>query len=338
MEAHESTVPVSLETVACPLCGANDHRPRISGARDLLHHLPGEFQYVCCRSCGHVFLNPRPTADAIWRYYPQDYAPYHATGTNAAQPIEVVAGRQPWYLSRPVRAVPGLRALYYWLMETRSMWIPENGCGKRALELGCADGSFLERLREQGLECVGVEPAAEPAGRARQRGFEVHIGTLESGLFPPGTFDYVFCWMVLEHLHDPAVTLRTIHEILKDQGLLVFSVPNFGAWEARVFGRFWYALDAPRHLQQFRPASLRRLMTDCGFEVRQIIHQQNLLNVIGTLGLLFRPILPANAVTKWLLRFPDQPSVWPQLAMAPVAKILAWLRQGGRLTVMAQRR
>jgi SAM-dependent methyltransferase len=240
-------------------------------------------------------------------------------------------------LSPPVRRIPGLRRLYYWLSESYAQIIPEVGCSpKRALELGCADGQFLERLEREGWEAEGVEPAAEPARRAQARGLRVHIGRLDPGLMPADYFDAVFAWMVLEHLHDPLATLREIRRVLKDSAWLVFSVPNFACWERRVFGRYWFSLDLPRHLQQFTPRALRRILDGCGFRTVRVIHQRNILNLTGSLAYWLRDRFPRSKLGPAVLRFTDKPGLWGTLAMAPPAILLAWLRQGGRLTVIAR--
>lgn len=120
--------------------------------------------------------------------------------------------------------------------------------------------------------CVGIEPAAEVARRAIEHGFEVRVGSLEETVtadphtFAPNSFEAVFAWMVIEHLHDPVATLRLTRELLKPGGTLSFSVPNFGCWERRAFGQFWYALQLPTHLQHFTTAALRRLLESSGFE------------------------------------------------------------------------
>ena len=72
---------------------------------------------------------------------------------------------------------------------------------QRALELGCSHGAFLQQLRDCGWECVGIEPAAEVASRAAERGLDVRVGSLESLVatdpqtFAPSSFDAVFAWM-----------------------------------------------------------------------------------------------------------------------------------------------
>jgi SAM-dependent methyltransferase len=114
----------------------------------------------------------------------------------------------------------------------------------------------------------GVELNGAVAQAAReQHQLEVFAGTLEEAGYPAKMFDVVTLWDVLEHLHDPAATLREIHRILKDDGILVVRVPNLASWNAHLFGRYWAGLDAPRHLYVFSPATLTRLQSQNGLKV-----------------------------------------------------------------------
>jgi hypothetical protein len=44
-------------------------------------------------------------------------------------------------------------------------------------------------------------------------------------------------------------------------------VPNAGCWQFLLLGPAWNGVDVPRHLCDFRPADLDRLLDSCGFEV-----------------------------------------------------------------------
>jgi len=203
------------------------------------------------------------------------------------------------------------------------------------LEIGCADGLFLERLRDSGWQVAGVEPAREPALAARARGLKVHVGTLESANWPTGTFHAVFAHMVMEHLHDPKGTFREIRRILRSDGWLVFSVPNAGAWELSLFREYWHGLHAPYHLQHFSLDGLRDLLRMTDFSMQQIIFQCNAINIVGSIGAWLQCRYPNTSIGRRFIDFTDYPSVWGQLALSPLAKFLAWIGQAGRLTIIA---
>lgn len=333
--------PTRLESHPCPLCGSRDARPVVR-APDRLYGVPGVYQVVRCQSCQHRFTNPRPAAEDLSRYYPADYAPHHgADQSTAASPATRAAesGAAPWYLSRPIRAIPGLRRLYYWLRADDVYLFPplaENPL--RTLELGCAHGGFLQQLRDRGWQAQGVELASEAAERARRRGFEVHVGTLESAQLPAEQFDAAFAWMVIEHVHDPLATLVELHRLLVPCGWLSLSVPNANCWERAIFGNYWFGLQLPTHLQHFSRAGVIHTLDRAGFEVVQVRSQAHLLTLIGSLGLWLRAQRATRRLGQWLLDYCTHPRMWGQVLLAPLAKLLAAWGQTGCLTVLARRK
>jgi hypothetical protein len=104
-----------------------------------------------------------------------------------------------------------------------------------------------------------------------------------------------------------------------------------------VFGPCWYVWELPRHLHHFTPATIRRLLSECGFDDIRIVHQRSLLNVVGSCGIRILQSQPDSRIGRWLKSWPDHPTLSLQLLLAPFAHGLAFLRQGGRLTISAVR-
>lgn len=338
---------VELEDKPCPLCGSSSASIYLRSS-DLLYGVPGEFQIVRCRDCRHLYMNPRPTADTILNCYPDNYGPHRvaasqiqasvATETNGTPTTAVSVTHRPWYLAPSVRSIPGLRTLYYWLTKTYGDYIPPDvGHGARVVELGCATGNFLEKLRAVGCQPEGIEPVASAAAEATIRGFSVHTGMLESTFLKPDSYDAAFAWMVIEHLVNPRETLIELKRVLRPDGCLVFSVPNAGCWEPYIFGKSWMVFELPRHLQHFTPRRLTQLLAECGYDRVTIMHQHNVMNLVASVGIVLVRWFPRSRWAFGVRDWPNHPTLWPQLALAPLAKVLAWLRQGGRLTVVARK-
>lgn len=283
-------------------------------ARDRLHGVPGDFWVVRCRGCSLLRTEPRPTGAALAAYYPDDYGP-HATA-DAAPPGGGRLGRLRRFASR------------------RIWWTPDLPANARVLELGSGAGHFVRHAVARGWEVHALEPAEAPAQRlAREARVTVHRAAAESLDVPAGSFDAVFAWMVLEHLEDPPAVVRAIRRALRPDGYFVFSVPNAGCWEFTAFRTHWYALDVPRHLWHWTPATLRRLLATSGFTVERVHHQKVLKNVTGSLGLLGAAHPSLAGASGALARALSGPVVTFALGAA-----LAALRQGGRLTVVARAR
>jgi SAM-dependent methyltransferase len=115
---------------------------------------------------------------------------------------------------------------------------PLRGEGRRVLDIGCAAGYLSEILAERGfhIACIDWPGTPHPAT------VEFSGGDLDDGLGPvDGTFEYIICADVLEHLRDPLRLLKECRERLAPGGTLMASLPNSAHWYFRwevLLGRF----------------------------------------------------------------------------------------------------
>jgi SAM-dependent methyltransferase len=293
--------------------GCPDDDELLLTAGDRLHHLPGRFSVVRCRTCQLIRTSPRPTLETIGRYYPADYGPH------AVNPV--VQGKGG-FLTR--------------LTQTRSQAIPPLLPG-RLLELGCSTGAFLAEMRSRGWQVRGVEMSKTASARARAHGLDVHTGSVESAPDPDSPYDLVAAWMVLEHLHNPRLALAKSRDWTTVDGWLVLSVPDAATFELRLFGDAWYALQVPTHLHHFTPRTLERMLAAEGWTLRRVIHQRSLDNVIASLGYRIADRRADSSIARRLITFPETGGRW-KYPLLPLAAAAAALGQTGRITVWAQKR
>lgn len=90
--------------------------------------------------------------------------------------------------------------------------------------------------------------------------------------FARGSFSAVVALHVLEHLADPLPTLRSLREVLADDGRLLVQVPNAESWQALLFGERWNGFDIPRHPISYREEDIVDLIRVAGFDV---IHRKH---------------------------------------------------------------
>ena len=233
-----------MELVSCCVCGSKSARAYVR-TWDRSHGQPGEFTFVKCRGCGHVYLNPRPTQEEIGLYYPETYKEY-VMGVEE-EPSAFVRWNRRYGLAKRCHTITSRR--------------PPG----RFLDVGCGTGILMEAMRERGWQVQGVDftPAAVQAARAR--GLEVHQGTLEDAGLPEASFDAVALWNVIEHVPDPPATAQAVARVLRPGGLVVMATPNVDALDARLFGEYWALWEAPRHFNVFSPGSLGRVLESAGF-------------------------------------------------------------------------
>lgn len=305
-----------MEMVVCNLCSADNTLPFMM-MRDRLHWLPGSFSLVQCRKCGLVYMNPRPSADELVAYYPEDYSPHDTEPDEARSPI--VRLNRRYAIDKRCRMV--------------ERFIKPPG---RVLDIGCATGTFLDGMRRRGWQPYGVELTTHAAAYARERlGLDVRIGTLHDEPFPAQFFDAVTMWDVLEHVPDPLAELREVRRILKPGGVLVFRIPDASSPERRWFGTYWAGFDSPRHLYVFSPTTVSRLLEKAGFgllDMRDLSgnHPAWAISMQAWAGERWGPAV-GQKVGRWLQSMPLR------LLLAPYFYGISAARLGTLLTVAAKR-
>jgi 2-polyprenyl-6-hydroxyphenyl methylase/3-demethylubiquinone-9 3-methyltransferase len=105
--------------------------------------------------------------------------------------------------------------------------------GKRVVDVGCGGGILSEAMAGRGAAVLGIDLADKPLGVAR-------LHKLESGAAvdyrlvaaealaaeAPGGFDVVTCMEMLEHVPDPASTIRACATLVRPGGSVVLSTIN----------------------------------------------------------------------------------------------------------------
>ena len=214
----------------------------------------------------------------------------------------------------------------------KKRWI-ESLDSRRMLEIGCASGSFMHEMAVNGWEVEGLEISKASAEAARSHGYKVYTGSLEEAPDMKDPFDLITGWMVLEHLHDPVISLEKLFRWTRPGGYLVLSVPNAASFEFKLFKERWYALQLPTHLHHFTPGTLKNLLDGCGWNLKKVIYQMNFKNVIVSTGYFFQEKGWFENFSKLLVQGRHSKNILSQT----LALLSRLLHQSGRITLLAQR-
>lgn len=98
------------------------------------------------------------------------------------------------------------------------------------LDAPCGDG-WLKAALPADVEIDGIDLYAQPEGRYRQ--FWQH--DLDTPLPKDcGKYDLICCCEGIEHLGNPLLFLREVHNLLADDGLLIVTTPNVWYQQSRL--------------------------------------------------------------------------------------------------------
>ena len=261
----------SVET--CILCGSTASSLWVQAPCPEWPH--ERFEIVQCAGCGLRRLSPRPTPQSLGSYYGEDYYSYQFSGVRPRSHRLKVAlwrklGMLPVDPAGGKRSLAGrlARALATSFLGIRAVWtLPAPAPGQRFLDLGCGAGERLELARELGWETYGVDLGEAAVAAAAARGHRTAAADAQHLPFASGSFDYLNLGHVLEHAANPLSVLQECRRLLRPGGTIQVDVPNADSWGARHFGGNWRALDVPRHLYHFTPATLARLIRQAGLRV-----------------------------------------------------------------------
>lgn len=172
-----------------------------------------------------------------------------------------------WYSLKPLSYFSCTRTSFI-----RSL--PRNASA-RILEIGCgAGGSGALALADGRCSYYcGIEVCPIAAEEARERLTEVLVGNIEELDLPwvSGSFDVLILGDVLEHLLDPAKTLRKLRRVMKSGSLVLASSPNVA--HHRIISMLlrgkWALTDSGpmdrTHLRWFTPSTFKELFESTGY-------------------------------------------------------------------------
>lgn len=160
-------------------------------------------------------------------------------------------------------------ALEYYARFLRWMTRHASGSGRKLLDIGCSTGAFLSVARNGGWEVQGVEIGGASARYARDvLGLDVQRGSLYDLRAPAASFDAVAMIEVIEHLEQPRRALDHVCRMLKPDGVLLVTTPNFDSLYRRLFGSRWWVINCEdEHIVLFNLATLTGILEEAGFEV-----------------------------------------------------------------------
>jgi 2-polyprenyl-3-methyl-5-hydroxy-6-metoxy-1,4-benzoquinol methylase len=154
--------------------------------------------------------------------------------------------------------------------------------GQRVVEIGCGSGNIACWVAQQVApsgSIVAIDVASDQIEQARKqaqsrnlRNIEFQVADAYAPRLPEGSFDLVYCRLVLSHLTQPAAALAAMRCLARTGGVVACEEIDLGCWlcdpPTTAMTRFFAlnaALGARRGEDFFLGASLHRLFHEVGF-------------------------------------------------------------------------
>ncbi|MEM1510032.1 MAG: class I SAM-dependent methyltransferase [Thermofilaceae archaeon] len=219
-------------------------------------------------------MKPNPSREAIQE---KEYIiPYHYLD------LAIDIYKDLWFISRRCLLEVIKRILKKELGDLKDKWI---------LDAGCGDGRFCYEMRNEGANLIGVDFSYRAIQFAKifcpkAKFFHQDLRSLRL----PYKFDAIVLLEVLEHIppSDVSIVLKNLHDVLKDTGVLIISVPTTNA-----------AVPL-KHYQHFTKSTLTELLRKNNFKVREIIGYYKsgwldfIFSLLKNICYFFYPLLHLN--------------------------------------------
>lgn len=229
---------------ACPLCGnRNSHTLRTANcAEHRLYHpiVDPTMTWMQCGYCDHVYTDG---------YFSNEVAQVVFQGRHDHQSPGWNFEQQRMISARIVERVARFANAGVWL------------------DVGFGNGSLLFTAEEWGFTPYGIDLRQQSVAAMQHLGIEAHCVDL-TVLKEPQRFSVISMADVLEHMPFPREGLAAAKRLLRPDGVLFVSMPNYNCAAWRLLDRinenpYWAELE---HFHNFSRIRLHALLNEMGFE------------------------------------------------------------------------
>jgi 2-polyprenyl-3-methyl-5-hydroxy-6-metoxy-1,4-benzoquinol methylase len=161
-------------------------------------------------------------------------------------------------------------------------WFKELGLAakdSKILDVGCGKGNLLKQLFQVGfINLTGIDPYI-----ADDIIYNEHLKILKKSIFEVDEkFDLIMSHHSLEHMSNHFEVLSRIHQQLNKNGKLLIRIPIMSKTLFDKYGVNMVSLDAPRHFFIHSIKSIKMLLHKIGFDVKKVIYDAKVFDVIGS--------------------------------------------------------
>lgn len=252
-----ATPPTGAHPIQCPTCGETPWRHVLTKQDPRF----GQLDLVRCSNCKLVFLKS-------WQEgFPAHLYEYYWSDERDQQPTR----RDQLNRQRTLELLNELSA---------------RAPGRRVLDVGCGDGTFVELASTHGWEASGIDLAEGAIARCKSRSLPCELRDFFDPKLDQLRPSVIYMSEFIEHVPHPSRFLARATELLAPGGIIYLTTPNFGSLTQRITRNHWRAIH-PEHLTYFDSAQITALLRQNGLTVEQVATAN--ISVAELLSFLKRP-------------------------------------------------
>jgi SAM-dependent methyltransferase len=135
------------------------------------------------------------------------------------------------------------------------------------LDVGAAAGFLMQGFRENGWNCIGLEPNLHMTEYGRQKlGLHMVQGDIEH-FKVSDKYDLILMVQVIGHIFDLNQALHNTSQLINQDGILLVESWDRGSAAAKFWGRKWHEYSPPSVINYYTKKSLHKIMERHGFRL-----------------------------------------------------------------------
>lgn len=230
-----------LSNIKCPLCKSSN----IEYAQEKKNG----YKLYICRDCNLFFINPIPSEKELDEYY-----------NNYLQE------KGYKYLDKNLRAYK-IKKVWQERLNLLKKFV-KNINHKSILEIGSGTGEWLETLSNNDItDFIGLEISKEEYKLLESQYKNKVLNQSLVEFNANKKFDIICIWDVLEHFVSIDRNINKIKELLKENGLIIFSTVNTDSISFKLKRADWRYFCPPEHIFYFNQKSIKHLANQYDFDI-----------------------------------------------------------------------
>ena len=220
----------------CILCEGNLSSEPIFSIKDRLKRDKRTFSVHECVECHSIIIDPIPTEKEIIDLYPLSNYTFRIDKSNNLKGLITMI---EWELFFKRRYLRDHRIISNVLRKEQFS----------ILDIGCGPGMRIRLFKDLGCYVEGLDISSDDIDYLKSNNINAHKGTVEDVGIVDRKYDIVSMFELIEHLPDPLKSILIIRDLLKDNALLVISVPILDSFHYRFLREDYIAVkEMPRHI------------------------------------------------------------------------------------------